>query len=172
MAMKKKQKLTAFILVFLFTIGSVALMAVYLDKPAEKTVSVFSESARAYIAPKVYDAYSNKPIEGAAVCIVEGGSICYSGADGACEPIPVPDVRDPRYDGLFAKSWKEVTVVAYKEGYAPYIAFDVSADDGKTVQGPYIYMAKSNSDSPTYTVEAPKKEWVEKLLEAVSRNTR
>lgn len=154
-------------------LGSGMLAAALLARQGEAhSVAVFSGAIAAdegAFIPTVVDGKSRVPVEGACVVIPETGRSYLTGRDGRTEEIRAPILRDERYDAMVKKTWGEITVLVYKDGYLPYALFDLQLRGGQLRQGPQILLyAQSDAPSadPFSIIEGPDDEWAKAMLEA------
>ncbi len=133
------------------------------------SVAAFSTSSdTAYFSIKVVEGYSEAPLANAQVVVVETGKVYTTDANGMTEVIPVPAVRDERYDKVLPKPWAEVSVIIYKDGYVPYALFYLQVMAGETREGVKILLfeeGSSDSSEPFSIIEGPNRAWVDALVE-------
>ena len=162
--------------IFLFSaVLAVALAAgaVYFGKGAlpaqqsEEIQAVFSTTRSVSISPIVLDAKTQQPISGATICIPETGKTYQTDESGAAGTISVPILRDTRYDEILPKDWGEVTLLVYKEGYAPYALFYLRINENQARIGPTIYLYTTESfglETPFSIIENPDDAWAAELI--------
>jgi len=133
------------------------------------SIAAFSTSDdTAYFSVKVVEGYSEAPLKGAQVVVVETGEVYTTDATGMTEVIAVPAERDTRYDDVLPKPWAEVTVIIYKDGYIPYALFYLQVVAGETREGVKILLfeeGSSDSSEPFSIIEGPNRVWVDELVE-------
>jgi hypothetical protein len=133
------------------------------------SVAAFSTANdTAYFSVKVVDGYTEAPLLGAKVVVVETGKTYATDKKGLTEVIAVPAVRDTRYDGVLPKPWAEVTLIIYKDGYVPYALFYLQVMEGETREGVKILLfeeGSSDTAEPFSIIEGPNRAWVDALVE-------
>ena len=115
----------------------------------------------------VVEGFTETPIEGAAVIIIETGEIYYTDETGNTDVIQVPFIRDTRYDDILSKPWGEVSLIVYKDGYVPYALFYLQVLENETRQGVKILLFsddQTQSDEPFAIIEGPNRLWVDALI--------
>ena len=151
----------------LLVIGAVALAATL----TPSTVAVFGESAAtgtAQLSLRVLEGYTESPIAGAQVVVLETGQKYETDQDGKTEVITVPVVRDTRYDSILQKPWGEVSLIIYKDGFVPYALFYLQVIGGQTREGVKILLfeqGSTDSEEPFSIIEGPSRVWVNELVE-------
>ena len=168
--------------VFLFSaVLAVALAAgaAYFGKsalPAEQTEevrAVFSAQRSGSISPVVLDAKTQAPISGATICIPETGKTYQTDENGTAGAISIPILRDTRYDKMLPKDWGEITLLVYKEGYAPYALFYLRIREKEARIGPTIYLYTTESfglETPFSIIENPEDAWAAELIKKYRPN--
>ena len=165
--------------VFLFsTLLSIVLTssAVYFGKSAleqapenrdSQAIAAFSSQKSASISPIVLDGITEAPISGAVICIPETEKTYQTDENGSAGIISVPVIRDERFDEILPKDWGEITLLVYKEGYAPYGLFYLRICEEQARNGPTIYLYPKDSFSlgtPFTIIENPEDTWARELL--------
>jgi len=115
----------------------------------------------------VVEGYSEAPIEGAAVVVVETGEVYQTDASGHTGLIEVPMIRDARYDKILPKPWGEITLIIYKEGFMPYALFYLQVLENERREGVKILLFEqgvTTSDEPFSIIEGPARPWVNELI--------
>lgn len=144
------------------------------DQYIEKQVEAFNQIGRTnansfgYIKPQVVDGFTEKPIEGAQVVIPEINKTFTTDSQGHTENIKVPILVDKHFSDLHPKSWGEITLIVYKEGYNEYVLFHTHVWENQHRQGPKILLfpkEEGRSSEPISIVEGPHRLWVESLVE-------
>lgn len=134
-----------------------------------ESVAAFSTASdTAYFSVNVVEGYSQKPLSGAQVVVVETGETFATDASGNTEIIGVPAVRDTRYDKILPKPWAEVTLIIYKDGYIPYALFYLQVMSNQTREGVKILLFEEGSQGnsePFSIIEGPNRAWVDELIE-------
>lgn len=134
----------------------------------EDSVAAFSTADTAYFSVKVVEGYSETPLSGAQVVVVETDQVYTTDANGMTTVIAVPATRDTRYDEILPKPWAEVTLIIYKDGYIPYALFYLQVMEGETREGVKILLFEegaSDSTEPFSIIEGPNRAWVDELVE-------
>ena len=111
---------------------------------------------------QVVDGRTEAPLAGAAVVIAEAAGVHITGADGRTGPIAVPRV------GAEQAPWREVTVLAYCDGYYPYALFHVALYPDRARSGPRVYLFPDDGSmdgTPFVLIEAPEADWARALIE-------
>lgn len=146
--------------------------AVYFGKDAlpeqnHEALAVFSAPEQGNISPIVRDGKTDAPIENAVICVPETGKTYQTDEHGAVGKISVPILRDDRYDAMIPKNWGEVTLLVYKEGYAPYGLFylRIHKDESRTGPTIFLYAEESfNLGTPFTIIENPDDAWAAEML--------
>lgn len=128
---------------------------------------MFSTARSGSISPIVLDAKTQAPISGATICIPELGKTYQTDESGAAGAISIPILRDTRYDEILPKDWGEVTLLVYKDGYAPYALFYLRIKEKEARTGPAIYLYTSQSfglETPFSIIENPEDAWAAELI--------
>lgn len=127
-----------------------------------------NDNSFGYIRPQVVDGFTEKPIQGAQVVIPEIGETFITDSEGLTENIKVPILADSHFSSIHPKSWGEITLIVYKEGYNEYVLFHTHVWENQARQGPKILLfPKENgrSNEPISIVEGPHRLWVNSLVE-------
>lgn len=125
-----------------------------------------------YIQPQVVDGFTERPIEGAAVVIPELGKKFMTNAQGLTPAIRVPIIEDAHYKNILPKTWGEVTLIVYKEGYIDYVLFHTHVWENQSRKGPKILLfpkSRGEASDPMSIVESPHRLWVRQLVEKFKR---
>ncbi len=148
----------------LFLASSFLLFLSMSSKEEEKPV--LNSSASAAISPLLLDGETNRPLENAVVVIPETGKSYKTDASGRAADIKVPVVPDSRFDAVYKKTWGEITIIAYKEGYKPYLLLYTNVFSGEKREGPTLYMYREDSSAePFAIIESPSRFWMQSLIE-------
>lgn len=134
------------------------------------TTAVFSGSGKgtASLSVNVVEGYTETPIAGAQVVVIETGKTYETDENGMTDVIEVPFVRDTRFDRILEKPWGEVSLIVYKDGFVPYALFYLQVLGGQTREGVKILLFehdKTQSNSPFSIIEGPNRAWVDALVE-------
>lgn len=151
----------------LLLIGAVTL-AVNLSPAATSVFSANSGSGKARFSVSVLEGYTETPIAGAQVVVVETGKLYQTDENGLTETIEVPLVRDTRFDRILEKPWGEVSLIVYKEGFVPYALFYLQVLGGQTREGVKILLFEQDQTenaAPFSIIEGPNRIWVNTLVE-------
>ena len=127
-----------------------------------------SEAAESvgFMRVRVVDGMTDAPIEGAFVVLPETGGRYSTGADGLTELITLPCLPDERHDALLETGEGRTTVIAYAEGYVPYLLLYARVLPGKERETPTVYMFPDDGTLPVFEViEAPPMDWAERVVE-------
>ncbi len=173
MYMNKKSLISG--IVMIITIVSL-IYSGYLktDEYIERQVEAFNQIGKTastsfgYIRPQIVDGFSERPIEGARVVIPEINKAFITNSQGQTERIKVPILVDEHFAGLHPKSWGEITLIVYKEGYNEYVLFHTHVWENQTREGPKILLfpkEEGRDSEPISIVEGPHRLWVESLVE-------
>jgi hypothetical protein len=117
---------------------------------------------------EVLDGFSDKPLEGVTIIIPETKEVYRTDATGKTPLMTLPVLEDSTYKKIFPKTWGEVTIIAVKDGYVPYLLFHTQVWENQTRKGPRILLfqkGSTSSDEPFSIVEGPQRLWVNQLLE-------
>ncbi|SCJ66876.1 Uncharacterised protein [uncultured Clostridium sp.] len=123
--------------------------------------------AQATLRIRVQDGHTGADLPGAEVVIAETGEHYHTDEQGYTPDIPVPILRDTRYDQLHPQEWGEISVLAYCEGYEDYALFHLQVEPGQARTDPVVMMFERDQlySQPFALVEGPKAEWVQELLD-------
>ncbi len=150
----------------LLLVGAV-MMTVLLSGGDSITAMSLGSSAGAKLTLKVVEGYTETPITGAKVVILETGKVYETDENGDTQVIEVPVIRDARFDGLIPKPWGEVSLIVYKDGFLPYALFYLQVTGGETRKGVKILLFENNSTGstePFSIIEGPNRLWVDELV--------
>lgn len=121
----------------------------------------------AKIRLNICDISDNKPVGGACVYIAETGKYFDTDNSGNTPVIEVPIMSDSRYDNICKRSFGDITVLVYKDGYIDYALFNLNVRENEERLNLKIYMYKkgtSNQDHITI-VETPDNHWIQSLID-------
>ncbi len=127
---KDKRSLVAAACVSAALLVSAVLLAVNLS-PSVNAVFSSGSADLARLTVNVVEGYSEAPIAGAKVVIVETGKAYETNENGMTGIIEVPFVRDTRYDRILQKPWGEVSLIIYKDGFVPMRFFTFSCSKAR-----------------------------------------
>ncbi len=116
---------------------------------------------------QVVDGRTEAPLAGATVVIAELGEGFPTGTDGRTGRIDVPQATRVRI-GAEDAPWREVTVIAYCEGYYAYALFHVALYPGQARNGPRVYLFPDDGSmegTPFVLIESPPADWAGALIE-------
>jgi hypothetical protein len=116
----------------------------------------------------VKDGFSEKPLPGAEVIIVEDGKSYSTDSEGKTPIISVPILQDPSYRSILPKPWGEITLLIYKEGYIDCAIFHVNVMEKQTRHGPTVLLFPLDNDGtnqPFVLTEGPNPSWTKQLLD-------
>jgi len=144
------------------------------DRYIERQVEAFNQinkqdnTSFGYIQPQVVNGFTEEPLQGAQIVIPEINKTFTTNSQGQTERIQVPILVDEHFSSLHPKSWGEITLIVYKEGYNEYVLFHTHVWENQTRQGPKILLfpkEKSQANEPIFIVEGPHRLWVNSLVE-------
>ena len=151
-----------------FALLAGAILTALLISDGDSVAAFSTAKDTAYFSVKVVEGYSDAPLSGAQVVVVETNEVYKTGKDGMTEVIAVPAMRDTRYDEIMPKPWAEVSLIIYKDGYIPYALFYLQVMEGQTREGVKILLFEegtSGSSEPFSIIEGPNRAWVDALVE-------
>ncbi|NLX69470.1 MAG: hypothetical protein GX024_01020 [Clostridiales bacterium] len=120
-----------------------------------------------YIQPRVVDGFSERPIEGAVVIIPEIDKKFITNPEGLTPLIQVPINIDSHFQNILPKTWGEITILVFKEGYTDYALFHVHVWENQSRIGPKILLfpaADKEESDPMVIIESPHRLWVKQLI--------
>lgn len=162
----KKTLFTAVAVSAILLIGAVVLASSLSTSSVPAFFAASQDTARLTVS--VVEGYTETPIENAAVVVVETGQIYHTDENGLTDIIEVPVVRDSRFDRILQKSWGEITLIIYKDGFVPYALFYLQVLGGQTREGVKILLFeqdKTQNNAPFSIIEGPNRIWVNELVE-------
>lgn len=125
-----------------------------------------------YIQPRVVDGFSERPIEKARVVIPEIGKKFITNSEGYTPIIRVPINTDNHYQNILPKTWGEITIIVYKDGYVDYVLFHVHVWENQSRIGPKILLfpeTEGQESDPMVIIESPHRLWVKQLIKKYKR---
>jgi len=125
-----------------------------------------------YIQPQVVDGFSERPIKEAKVVIPEIDKKFVTNSEGFTPIIRVPINIDMHYQNILPKTWGEITIIVYKEGYTDYVLFHAHVWENQSRLGPKILLfpeTEGHESEPMVIVESPHRLWVMQLIEKYKR---
>jgi hypothetical protein len=148
----------------------IAAVALAFTLAPSSSVSVFNTASTdtAKLTLRVLEGYTESPIAGASVVVLETGKTFTTNEEGMTDIIEVPVIRDTRYDAILEKQWGEVSVIIYKDGFVPYALFYLQVLGGQTREGVKILLFEQGStdtEEPFSIIEGPNRAWVDQLVE-------
>lgn len=140
------------------------------DRYINQQVEVFNSTNTefGYIQPTVIDGFTKEPIEGAIIIIPELDKTFTTDIKGRVGQIKIDIIEDNHFKEIEPKSWGEITLIAYKEGYLDYVLFHTHVWESQGRNGPQITMFKKddrNIEDPIYLIESPHRLWVKELVD-------
>lgn len=132
------------------------------------SLSVFASGSTATVSFSVVEGYTETPIPGAKVYIMETGEYYSTDEKGNTSEISVPVILDKRFDSAITKPWGEINLIVYKDEYTPYALFYLQVSSSIPRKNIKILMFKKDevdSSEPFSIIEGPNKLWVNKLIE-------
>lgn len=121
----------------------------------------------AKIRVQVLEQNTNKPIDGATICVIETRHYENTDKYGYSKLIEVPIIRNTNFDISNSRNWGEITILVYKSGYADNITFYTSVIPNSTKVGIVVHLAPIISSldiSPDINVEHPNQLWATQLI--------
>ena len=170
--MKKIYQKTVFLFSAVLALGLTA-GAVYFGKGTlagqqdDSATAVFANTQKGSFSPIVLDGKTDAPISNATICVPETGKIYHTDDSGSAGNISVPILRDERYDDILPKDWGEITLLVYKENYAPYGLFYLRIYKDESRIGPTIYLYPKETfqlETPFTIIENPDESWASEIL--------
>ena len=154
-------------MVSLVLLAAAVVLVTLLNGQGSTPVFTFNRNTKAKLTVRVVEGYTESPIEGASVVIIETGEVYKTNAEGLTGAIEVPMVRDSRYDSVLPKPWGEVSLIIYKEGFVPYALFYLQVIENETREGVKILLFEkgiTDSNEPFSIIEGPNRLWVNELI--------
>lgn len=133
----------------------------YLTKETNITVSTGK------IQVEVLEANSNRPIDNATVCVIESRHYESTNKYGKTSLITVPIIKNVNFDLSVERSWGEVTLLVYKNGYADSINFYTAVIPNSTRVGIIIYLwpiIAEEDSRPNVNIDSPNELWIKSLI--------
>lgn len=162
-----KRSLAAAVTVSVLLLVGAVMMTVFLSGDGSIAAMSFNGAGNAKLTVNVAEGYTDDPVTGARVVILETGKTYTTDAQGNTGIIEVPVIRDTRFDKIIPKPWGEVSLVVYKEGFLPYALFYLQVAGGQTRNGVKVLLFESNStgnSEPFSIIEGPNRAWVDELV--------
>lgn len=165
---KNKKHVIVAAAVSIVLLAAAVVLVMSLSSPGSTSVFSFGRnSGHAMLTVKVVEGYTESPIEGASVVIIETGEVYRTNSEGLTDVIEVPMVRDTRFDNVIPKPWGEVSMIIYKEGFVPYALFYLQVIENETREGVKILLFEkgiTDSNEPFSIIEGPNRLWVNELI--------
>ena len=135
-----------------------------------QTITPTVDNSVGSIKIAVYDYMENKPIVNAICCIPEMGSYFYTDENGYTQVIDIPVNIKPISNTHLAKSWSNVTLLVYKDGYDDFVLYNVKikADYTRNLERIYLYR-EGDSKKIHSSSELPDNDWTFELLRKYRR---
>ncbi len=128
------------------------------------------ENAVGSIKIAVYDHIENKPIANAICCIPEIDTYFYTDENGYTQVIDIPLNKKPSATTYLAKSWSNVTLLVYKDGYDDFVLYNVKVKADYTRSLERIYLYRENGAKKIHSSsELPDNDWTLELLRKYRR---
>ena len=162
-----KRTLAAAIGVSAFLLAGAVMLTVLMSGEDSIAAMSFGDSGKAALTVNVVEGYTDDPIQNAKVVILETGKVYTTDKNGETEIIEVPFIRDTRYDDIIPKTWGEISLIVYKEGFLPYALFYLQVAEGEIRSGVKILLFEKNStdsSEPFSIIEGPNRAWVNELV--------
>jgi len=164
---KNKRTLITAVSVAVFLLAGAAILTVFMTEGGSIAAMSFGNTGNAKLTVNVLEGYTNTPVEGAKVVILETNKTYATDKNGNTATIEVPVIRDSRFDDIIPKPWGEVSLIVYKDGFLPYALFYLQVVDGQTRKGVKILLFENNSagnSEPFSIIEGPNRAWVDELV--------
>ena len=162
-----KRNIAAAVTVSLMLLVGAVMMTVFLSGDNSIAAMSFGTSGNAKFTVNVVEGYTDTPVMGAKVVVLETGKTYATDEGGNTGIIEVPVVRDTRFDDIIPKPWGEVSLIVYKDGFLPYALFYLQVVGGETRSGVKILLFENNStgnSEPFSIIEGPNRLWVDELV--------
>ncbi len=161
------------LIVSLYYSGNLAY-DLFLSKQIEG-IPAFSDTSSYYgfISPKVVHGFTEEPLKDATVVIPELNQSYRTGEDGCTAVIRVPITEDEHFKKVLPKTWGEITLIVYKEGYIEQVLFNIHVWENQTRDGPTVLLFPQNDDDraePYAIIESPHRLWIKELVEKYRSN--
>jgi len=164
----KKIYVTAFFICLLLLAGSIALTYNIAVGGNDSLAAIGQFAGKTgKVQFLVVDGFTEKPLDGATVVILDTNKQYRTDKDGLTTAIDVPIIEDKRFDSIIPKAWGEVSAVIYRKDYIPYALFYLQVFPEKTRKGVKILLFKKGeitSDEPFSIIEGPNRIWVEEVI--------
>lgn len=123
----------------------------------------------AYVRVRVLDALTEQPVREARVVFAETEEFSYTDASGNTRLMRVPFLPDPQYEALLPSGKGRVTLIAYGEGYLPYVLSYLRVSPGEVRDDITLYMFRDDGSIPVFSIiEGPDEDWAAALAEKFS----
>lgn len=121
----------------------------------------------ARIRLNISDISDNKPVRSACVYIAETGRYFDTDNAGYTPVIEVPIMPANHYDNIYKRSFGEITVIVYKEGYIDYALFNLNVRENEERLNLKIFMYKKGTSNQNFIsiVETPDNNWIQNLID-------
>lgn len=162
-----RRSLAAAITVSVLLLAGAVMLTVLLSDGGAIAALSFNTSETAKLTVNVAEGYTEAPISGAKVVVLETGKTYTTDESGNSGIIEVPVIRDSRFDSIIPKPWGEISLIVYKEGFLPYALFYLQVAGGQTREGVKILLFENNSTQstePFSIIEGPNRVWVDELV--------
>jgi|GEM_PF-5025994 len=165
--MKKLLKATQFIVVSIVVMLSIIRLANLSLLFFLSSVSASAQHNEGAIVVTVLEEGTLAPINNATICIIETKTYTYTNSKGLTGKIPVPILINQNYGASLSPPNGEVTILAYKSGFADSITFNVKIPTASTRIGFIIYLSpiyNASDTNPKITSELPNETWAKELI--------
>lgn len=162
-----KRSLAAAVTVSVFLLVGAVIMTVFLSGDGSIAAMSLNTGGSAKFTVNVVEGYTDAPITGAKVVILETGKTYSTDTKGDTGIIEVPVKRDIRFDSIIPKPWGEVSLIVYKDGFLPYALFYLQVMGNETRTGVKVLLFENNStgsSEPFSIIEGPNRAWVNELV--------
>lgn len=164
---ERKNVIPAMIIV-LITISILHFSYMFLgDNTSVSVLSGYTTKGSGTLQVQVVNGWTNAPLKGATVVIPEISKSYTTDSEGKTPVITVPIIEDDVYKNILEKTWGEITLLVYNDGYIPYALFHVMVTANENRNGPTIMLFETGSTSssePFCIIEGPEKTWANQLI--------
>ncbi len=151
-------------ILWIAAIVGIALFALVILLPRLQSIAARRMGGQMQVS--VYDGDNNAPLENAVIVVPEAKIEAVTDNKGQTAILTLPLLKDARFDKTLPKTWGEVTVIVYRDGYTPYILTDAQVFENQLRDGPVVYLFRSQgNDTPYAIVEGPERQWVADMID-------
>jgi hypothetical protein len=164
----KRIYLAAVFICILLLAGSLMLTYnIAISDPDALPVFAPAAGGHAKVQFEVAEGFTETPVKGATVVILDTGKRYLTDENGLTEVIEVPMIADTRFNSILTKPWGEINAIIYKEDFVPYALFYLQVFKDKTRKGVKILLFKEEDvtrGEPFSIIEGPNRVWVNELI--------